>query len=205
MELIRISDSKLKVMLSADDMRQYDLDCDSLDYDSTKARRAFWSILDDAHERTGFDAADGKMYVQMYPSKCGGCELFVTRLSLFYKSETGTRTGTAQITESADDKSRFSIYKFRTLGELLRVCARLAAQGFSAGSAAYADRVSDACFLLLEERGHDLPSALGGQKHYCFIGEYNGVLCKMSAYAYIGEYCACICETDAVHTLAELL
>lgn len=57
MELILISDSKLKIMLTRDDMQQYALDCDTIDYDNTETRRAFWNILDEAKHRTGFDAA----------------------------------------------------------------------------------------------------------------------------------------------------
>lgn len=38
MELILISDSKLKIMLTRDDMQQYALDCDTIDYDNTETR-----------------------------------------------------------------------------------------------------------------------------------------------------------------------
>ena len=80
MELIRINENKLKIMLSEGDMKQYALDCASLDYDNTETRRAFWSILDEAKHQTGFDAASQRVFVQLYPSKEGGCEMFVTKL-----------------------------------------------------------------------------------------------------------------------------
>ena len=36
MELILINDTKLKIMLTREDMTRYDLDCASADYDSTR-------------------------------------------------------------------------------------------------------------------------------------------------------------------------
>ena len=80
MELILISSSKLKIMLSDADMEKYDLTAETVDYDNTATRRAFWSILDDAKNETGFDAASDRLFIQMYPSKDGGCEMFVTKL-----------------------------------------------------------------------------------------------------------------------------
>ena len=67
MELIRIGDSKLKITLTSDDMTQYDLDCDTMDYDNTETRKAFWDILDHAKQITGFDAAGDRVFVQLYP------------------------------------------------------------------------------------------------------------------------------------------
>ena len=51
MELIVISSSKLKIMLSADDMSKYALGAE-IDYADRKTRQAFRSILDEAREKT---------------------------------------------------------------------------------------------------------------------------------------------------------
>ncbi len=83
MELIVISDSKLKIMLTGEDMNRYSIDCNTLSYDNTETRRAFWSILDEVKHKTGFDAANEKVFVQVYPSKGGGCEMYVTKLGIF--------------------------------------------------------------------------------------------------------------------------
>ena len=57
MDMILISDTKLKVMLSPLDMEELALSGDDIDYNNTETRRAFWSILDEAKHKTGFDAA----------------------------------------------------------------------------------------------------------------------------------------------------
>ena len=49
MEIIMISDSKIKVMLNADDLKGFDLDTSSLDYSNTETKRMFWDILSRAN------------------------------------------------------------------------------------------------------------------------------------------------------------
>ena len=81
MELILINTSKLKIMLTPDDMKRYSLDIDKMNYDNTETRRVFWNILDTAKHETGFDAASDRVCIQVYPSKGGGCEMYVTKLA----------------------------------------------------------------------------------------------------------------------------
>ena len=80
MELIKISDSKLKIALTPTDMEKYSLDIQTMDYDKTETRSAFWQLLDEAKHKTGFDAASEKIFVQIYSSIGGGCEMYVTKL-----------------------------------------------------------------------------------------------------------------------------
>ena len=75
-----ISGEKLKVMLSSADMEYYAISCDMLDSGNAQSRCAFRKILEDARGQCGFDAAGAKVFVQVFPSKEGGCEMFVTKL-----------------------------------------------------------------------------------------------------------------------------
>jgi negative regulator of genetic competence, sporulation and motility len=83
MELIQISESKLKIMLAPEDLLRYELDPVSADWDyaCTETRRALRTIFNEVREQTGFNAGDGRILLQFYPSRAGGCELFVTRLA----------------------------------------------------------------------------------------------------------------------------
>ena len=87
MEWIRISKNKLKIMLSAEDARHYELDCEAADLGELVTRTAFHEILSDVKMQTDFDASEDKIYIQMYPSKGGGCELFVTKMGLLLSDE----------------------------------------------------------------------------------------------------------------------
>ena len=110
MELILISDSKLKIMLSPDDMKDFDLDCDSVDYSKTETRRAFWSILDEAKHRTGFDAASQRIYIQLYPCRQGGCEMYITKI------------GSSKGSEIFRSEQNYLAYIFDSLDLMIRVC-----------------------------------------------------------------------------------
>lgn len=88
METIIISSDKIKIMLSGDEMEKL---CppeilpekgignmENTEYIKTEA--AIWAILDTVSESAGFDTERDSFYVQIYPSKCGGCEMFITRI-----------------------------------------------------------------------------------------------------------------------------
>ena len=184
MELILISESKLKVMLTADDMRHYNLDCETIDYDTAPSRRAFRHILDDARAQTGFDTGKDKIFVQLYPGKSGGCEMFVTKLG-----------GAADETKSpapprkTEPAHQEHAYVFPHLSGLLMASHRL--QGTFTGTArAFVDRDRREFFLILSE---DFP----------FLTEYEGRKCKAREIPYILEYCRCFCE-DAPGILSDL-
>lgn len=80
MELIVISESKLKIMLTAPDMAYYELENTRMDCADAHTRAAFRHIFDDARNRIGFDTQGERLFVQLYASKEGGCEIFVTKL-----------------------------------------------------------------------------------------------------------------------------
>ncbi len=77
MEILQIAPGRLKVTLSAQDLLEYRIDCDGLDYDSPASREAFEGILAVVKAKTDFETEGGRLYVQFYPSKDGGCELFL--------------------------------------------------------------------------------------------------------------------------------
>lgn len=80
MELIIISSSKLKIMLTAPDMQHYELQGNSLSCVDEGTRRAFRHIFDDARAQAGFDTEGERLFIQLYTSRDGGCEIFVTKL-----------------------------------------------------------------------------------------------------------------------------
>ena len=79
MELIVISENKFKIMLSAPDMRRYELNPEAMAETDDHTRRAFRHLLDDCGE-IGRDTRGERLLVQVYSSKEGGCEIFVTKI-----------------------------------------------------------------------------------------------------------------------------
>ena len=78
MELILISNTKLKIMLDESDMRKYHIGNES-DCADSGTRRAIRNLLERAREQIGFNTEGEEIFVQLYTSKRGGCELFVTK------------------------------------------------------------------------------------------------------------------------------
>ena len=194
MELIKISQSKLKIMLNAEDMKHYDLDDGRMR--DISCRAAFRNILKEARERCGFDAACDKVFVQYYPEKNGGCEMYVTKLgeSVWSKYE-----GSADKKEQAKLASRsgserydsgYIIYSFRGVSELLSTCRSLKNAGYAEESRAY--RIKDKCryyLVLTSETYH--------------AAENNGTRCEGSYYYVLTEHGELLC-VDAVDKLAAL-
>ena len=188
MELILISDAKLKVMLSPEDMRRFDITCDDLDSTEIASRRAFWSILDEARSRTGFDPAGHKIFVQMYPSRGGGCELFVTRLG--GKKDGDTKKSRGFVTDAAHAREEQSLYVFSSLSDLLLGCRRLSSEEDPPAARAYVDAEKRRFYLVLSA---DAP----------VLSEYNATRCRPRDFAYIEEHCRMFCR-NAVSLLAPL-
>lgn len=80
MELIRISEGKLKIMLTPPDMEKYHLNCDELDCTSEDTREAFRHLFDDACAEVNFKTEGERLFIQLYTSRGGGCEIFVTKI-----------------------------------------------------------------------------------------------------------------------------
>ena len=80
MELLVISESKLKIMLTAPDMIKYDLTSPPANGLSLHDREVLRHLFRDAKAEIGFDTEGARLFVQLYASKEGGCEIFVTKL-----------------------------------------------------------------------------------------------------------------------------
>lgn len=200
MELIMINSSKLKIMLSGDDMIKYDLDTDKIDYDTTATRRAFWSILDDAKTETGFNAANDKLFIQLYPCKKGGCEMYVTKIG---DPRLPAVKGDLQIMPSDTHyggHKRMEAYAFEDMESMLCVCRRLLTLGYEGESHAYRDSRGQ-FFLLLCRYAYGAYAYLD---EYSFISEYGRSENVGHIKLYISEHATCICEGDAVEKLGIL-
>lgn len=103
MELILISKSKLKIMLDESDMKQYKIS-DDTDCAELAARKAIRSILDTAREQVGFNTEGSEIFVQLYTSKRGGCELFVSKSELSGKDNEDGRDGDPESQEKKQKK-----------------------------------------------------------------------------------------------------
>ncbi len=200
MELILINDTKLKIMLTREDMVRYELDCDSADYDNTETRRAFWSILDEAKHRTGFDAAHDRVFIQLYPSREGGCEMFVTKVGLIKEERPATRSarraaGRAAAAAVAHPPAELA-FSFCCLDALLE-CCRLLSE-WSPLSSAYAGEGGE-WYLFLSSTDD---GAIRSMR--CVLGELGSEVDPEQLKLYISEHGQSIIAEGAISQLAVL-
>ena len=84
MELIVINENKLKITMSKTDMINYGLDENEFHCSVINTREILNKILHNAPVQTGFEniSPKDKILIQLYPDKSGGCELYITKITL---------------------------------------------------------------------------------------------------------------------------
>ena len=199
MEWIRISTHKLKIMLNEEDARRYALSCTASDYAAPDTKAAFREILTDIRQETGFEAGDDRLYIQMYPSKTGGCELFVTRLGLAYEAEGAAPSAPLSNTKSHPTvQKKTGALRFEALEELLTLC-RAMASSYKGESEVWRDEAG-AWWLLLTVWGE--PAAL--RRDLRLLREYGELHDAASARTLLAEHGRAICPADAMQVFGRL-
>ncbi len=194
MEWIKISDNKLKIMLSAEDAMRYELDCTLTDHADVMTRAAFREILSDIEEESGFDAREDKIYIQMYPSKQGGCELFVTKIGLLLTQDsTSPEQGPPVPPKKRPPKDMYSYYLFPDVHTLILLCRRLQTQGHALRCTAFLDEWERwwLCVITGFEQKKALPH---------FLSEYGKQMPQEQARLYLCEHAREI-TTNAIQQL----
>ena len=190
LELHLIREDKLKVLLTPFDMMKYELTCEKLDYDNTETRKAIWNILDFAKHETGFDAAIGKIRIEVYPEKSGGCSIYITKINT---SELPSATSMHETTEKqSSPKEILTVYKFQDADTLMRVCNALSHRGYKGGKRAFFEILPDGTFRYFLEITETLPAS-PKKVHYLrenlFISEFADRIDAEQAPAYLSEHC----------------
>ena len=200
MELIRISDSKLKIMLTPMDMRQFELSTDSFYDDSEKMHRSFRLLLEEVRRQSGFEADDHRISVQYFPSREGGCEMFISNLSGERERGTCALTPAQEIkpvTRTRGSFCRSFAYRFEWLDELLSVCRRLLPMDYITASSAYRDDAGR-YYLFINTFA---ASPFATPEELYFVVEYGSIENAAQLRLYLSEHGAVVCAEDAVGTL----
>ncbi len=210
MEIIRISDSKLKIMLDGRDMAYYEINADTVTCEGAETRRAVRRILEDARERSGFDAASDRILVEMYPSLVGGCELYITKVTeeearsvMAYAEGTDgrERSGKGEKKPSGPEEARSfrSLYAFSRAEDLFCVCRQLEAVGFSGRCSAYAE--GEMYYLAIADPRKEKHTYIGERSH-CFVAEEYGKRKEAGLLSRLKEHAICLADGNAVPILA---
>ena len=224
MELIPINESKLKIMLDESDMKEYNIG-DEADCANSETRLAIRHILDRAKDQIGFNTEGSEIFVQLYASKRGGCELFVTKSTLRSdaivastsppekkqkkKSEPSSQRPapeTRALPEhtQSDPKSRKNdggrlFYSFEDLKSMCRACKLLDGMSIPVESSAHKGD-NGIYYLILEGDGIKEYSRLDKLTFMLEFGERER---GYDAYTYLCEHSSVICKSSAASILAQ--
>ena len=200
MELIRISNSKLKIMLTPMDMRQFELSNDNFYDDSEKMHRSFRLLLDEVKRQSGFEADDHRISVQYFPSREGGCEMFISNLSGDKENGSCALTPAPEMQPAPRTRGCFSrsfAYRFEGLDELLSVCRRLLPMDYINASSAWQDDTGQ-YYLFLNTFA---ASPFATPEELYFVVEYGTIENASQLRLYLAEHGTVICAENAISTL----
>ena len=203
MELIVISEGRLKITLTEADMARYELaDPQGGREDgwalAPHARRALRHILADANENIDFDAEGERLFVQLYASKGGGCEIFVTRMEDGGEARLLRAVTNTALKNPAEEKRTVWI-RLESLEDVTALCKRLIQTGFLGESQLYITPEPTIWYLYVsfwENRGGRLPG------RWDFRREYGTETGDMGMY--LSEHGRLICPEGAVERMAIL-
>jgi len=79
MKIEELSEERIVVELSANDMDELEITFEELDYANIETRRVIWTLLDRAGRELGRDIdPSGRMMIEVIPRRLGGCILHFT-------------------------------------------------------------------------------------------------------------------------------
>ena len=192
MELIVIDDDRMKIMLSHDELYSYNIDALTIDTEDENTKRILYDIIDRARRSAGIDAEYGRMYVQVFASCDGGCEMYVTRYSELYDEEESCVCEEKNVVHNVRKKRQ--IFKLDTLGSLVRMCRALELSGYSERSDVYVAEGGEPYYIVL----------YGDDRELCFALEFGLPVSFSGQLCYLSEHSDAYYPSDAVERFASL-
>ncbi len=210
MELIMVNSVKLKIILSPKDMQEMEITNETLDYSCEKTKKAFRTILERAKLETGFDIKHDRVYVQVFPSVDGGCEMFLTKRGQLLpepKKEGTYFRKKYRLVSDYESEQKAYIAESEELDDIINLCIRMKTEGFSGKSALY---FLDGKYYLLTDFSKKLPSFVMQQSceedvyRFSFMSDYADMhFAEKLPIACIAERGKLILAEKAVETVYE--
>jgi hypothetical protein len=184
MEILRIGKYAVKVSLDTEEALNYKL-LDKESKNENDIKLEIERLLEKVTEKIDFTYSGRRLFTEIYPSKNGGCEVFISTIN-YDESKT-----------HENKRGKFvSLYAIDTIERMLKICFRLNEISFDGKSSVYYDATGKKYYLLLE-------NVFTKELKYAFLLEYAKQV-KSSSIGYIKEHYKCIIKKNGVKLLAAL-
>ena len=190
MEIIKINLTSVKVILSREECGNYEFLSNS-ELEEKEMLHSIDTLLEKINKEEKLDLKNNKLLLQVYPSKSGECEIYIscTEDKIMYKEKSIQGSSKRNV-------SYISIYRFDSLREIINACYRLHMITKDESSQIYYDTEKDKYYLLCQ-------SISPREMRFAFLNEYAKQLKSHTVY-YIKEHFKCICQSDAINSFSEL-
>lgn len=214
MELIIINENKLKITMTAPDMKEYGIDENEFHLSLIDTKNVLKRILSKTNIKTGFEniGKGEKLLIQLYPEKQGGCELYITRISLDETDEeemelTDDEAERYLLPQSSKKtvylENRPSIYMFDNLEDLILACKELIKRSFNQKSSLFTHG-SSKFYLLITENTENSPTEKEKSRQYSFLSEFGEQINDKNFHIFLSEYGKRVIEADAAIKLSQI-
>lgn len=187
MEILKISDSVVKITLCQSEAKEYDLN-DKSELDTEEMKKSFSKLLLKAKNEVGFKFAGENIVAEIFSSKDGGYEIFVS----YHKAEEKMYKE-----KTVPEKIQRQTFLVDGLDNLLVIFSRLKNANYKGSSALYYDTVAQKYYIIID------PVSKKDLK-YAFLNEYARFLRTLTV-TYIDDRIIPICKENAIETLLSVL
>lgn len=126
MKFIRISKSKVKVIITEEECRHYKIVANDGEYDNVQLRDSLPEIFKEIKRTLGLDFGTEKVLIQLYPTDGGGCEMYVTILDYLSSKDKSALLSADNL--NTYEKRRYQ-YHFSSLCDVARALKQVKREG----------------------------------------------------------------------------
>jgi adapter protein MecA 1/2 len=206
MKIEKISDNIIRVTISLNDLEEWNIDLNTLNYNTPAAQEFFWDMMEQAEEQLGFNLSDSQLIIEPVPDSNDGFVITITKVDEDGDFESIHKYIKSRLKKSdlkVKKKSRkvcaaLFIYSFSSIDDVSGLAGKLK-ELYSGESTLY--RCRGTYYLTLTRSG--IASA-NSRMFELILNEYGTKVQNVSFYeGYLNEYGEKIIDSNALEVLQQ--
>jgi adapter protein MecA 1/2 len=132
MDIERIDDNIIRIVITQQDLDDRNLDLDELNYESPETQELFWDMMEQAEDEFGFFVVDSQLIVEPIPSSDNGFIVTITKIDNDADNESiqkyirsRGRKNNLKKNELTKKQSNIHIYAFESFDDLVSIAKRI--------------------------------------------------------------------------------